>query len=71
MLDKLELLSKSECYAKASQRPQLRAKAPHDIALDFEFTKLYRSIEPELANNLKSIGADDGMGRFVNVGTSM
>uniref|UniRef100_A0A915IDJ0 Vesicle tethering protein Uso1/P115-like head domain-containing protein n=1 Tax=Romanomermis culicivorax TaxID=13658 RepID=A0A915IDJ0_ROMCU len=52
-LDKLETLTKSEQYARAAQRPQLRAKSPQDVAFDYEFCRFYRTLEQELSLSFK------------------
>ena len=43
--EKLELLSKSDCYAKALQRPQLKLSKTTDMILDYEFARLYKMLE--------------------------
>lgn len=52
--EKLESLSKSESYARAAQKPQPKAKSPNELIFDYEFTKLFRSLEQEMAGLVKS-----------------
>ncbi|CAF0760234.1 unnamed protein product [Didymodactylos carnosus] len=50
--EKLESLSKSEYYAKALQRPQLKLTNANEMTLDFEFARLYKTLEGSITNML-------------------
>ena len=50
--EKLELLSKSEFYGKALQKPQLKLSKPADMILDYEFARLYKSFEGSITRLL-------------------
>lgn len=50
--EKLELLSKSEFYGKALQKPQLKLSKPTDMVLDYEFARLYKSFEGSITRLL-------------------
>ncbi len=57
--EKLETLSKSEYYAKALQKPQLKLSKANDMILDYEFARLYKILEGSitrmsLTNNINS-----------------
>ncbi|RWS29226.1 general vesicular transport factor p115-like isoform X1, partial [Leptotrombidium deliense] len=63
-LDKLGSISKNEKYSLAAQRPQLRYSRVDDVIFDYEFCRLFKSIEgviikavqnkPDLANGPES-----------------
>lgn len=42
---KLNEVSKHESYSKASKQPQIRIKSSSDLLLDYEFCKLFKSLE--------------------------
>ncbi|KAG5674407.1 hypothetical protein PVAND_004381 [Polypedilum vanderplanki] len=42
---KLNEVSKHESYSKASKQPQIRIKSSMDLLLDYEFCKLFKSLE--------------------------
>lgn len=42
---KLGEVSRHELYSKAAKHPQLRAKAPHDLLIDYEFCRLFKVLE--------------------------
>lgn len=44
-LDKLGSVSKSPCYSKAAQKPQLKYRKSDDLIFDYEFCKLFKSLE--------------------------
>lgn len=44
----LDGLSRSEFYIQAAQRPQPLAKTPQDLKLEYQFTKLVKSLESAL-----------------------
>ncbi|CAF1398635.1 unnamed protein product [Adineta steineri] len=50
--EKLEILSKSEYYAKALQKPQLKLSKSNDMILDYEFARLYKTLESSIARML-------------------
>ncbi|KRZ08285.1 General vesicular transport factor, partial [Trichinella zimbabwensis] len=51
-VEKLELLTKSEAYARVSQKPQPKGNQARDLLFDHEFTKLFRQLEPDIARTL-------------------
>ncbi|CAF4189731.1 unnamed protein product, partial [Adineta steineri] len=50
--EKLELLSKSDYYAKALQKPQLKLSKSNDMILDYEFARLYKVLEGSITRAL-------------------
>ncbi|CAF4465939.1 unnamed protein product, partial [Rotaria sp. Silwood2] len=50
--EKLEVLSKSEFYIEALQKPQLKLSDPSDMILDYEFARLYESLKSSISNML-------------------
>ncbi|CAG2105552.1 unnamed protein product [Medioppia subpectinata] len=44
-LDKLGSISKNESYSQAVQRPQLSYKRTEDVLFDYEFCRLFKSLE--------------------------
>lgn len=44
-LDKLSIVSKNEHYSKAAQNPHLKFKQPSEVLFDYEFCKLFKSLE--------------------------
>ncbi|UJR31047.1 hypothetical protein I4U23_018557 [Adineta vaga] len=52
--EKLEILSKSEFYAKALQKPQLKLSKSADMILDYEFARLYKTLEGSIGRMLNS-----------------
>ncbi len=50
--EKLEILSKSEYYAKALQKPQLKLTKSSDMILDYEFARLYKTLEGSITRML-------------------
>ncbi|CAF1188763.1 unnamed protein product [Rotaria magnacalcarata] len=57
--EKLELLSKSDCYAKALQKPQLTFSKSNDMVLDYEFSRLYKILEGSITRLLTTRTNDD------------
>lgn len=53
-ISKLSDISRNEMYAKASKQPQLKAKYPNDLLLEFEFCKLFKALESTI---VKTLGA--------------
>ncbi|KRZ41794.1 General vesicular transport factor, partial [Trichinella pseudospiralis] len=51
-VEKLELVTKSEAYARVSQKPQPKGNQARDLLFDHEFTKLFRQLEPDVARTL-------------------
>lgn len=47
---KLSEVSKHESYSKAGKQPQIRVKSATDLLLDYEFCRLFKTIEGELMN---------------------
>jgi len=52
--EKLEYLSKSEYYAKALQKPQLKISKSADMLFDYEFARLYKTYENSIERMLQS-----------------
>ncbi|KRY30529.1 General vesicular transport factor [Trichinella spiralis] len=51
-VEKLELVTKSEAYARVSQKPQPKGSQARDLLFDHEFTKLFRQLEPDVTRTL-------------------
>lgn len=51
---KLNEVSKHESYSKAGKQPQIRIKSPSDLLLDYEFCKLFKSLEGKNHNHHKN-----------------
>ncbi|KRX23058.1 General vesicular transport factor [Trichinella nelsoni] len=51
-VEKLELVTKSEAYARVSQKPQPKGNQARDLLFDHEFTKLFRQLEPDITRTL-------------------
>lgn len=43
--DALDALSRSEHYIHAAQRPQPLAKTPQELKMEYQFTKLFKTLE--------------------------
>ncbi|CAF0903996.1 unnamed protein product [Adineta ricciae] len=50
--EKLETLSKSDHYAKALRKPQLKLSKSNDMILDYEFARLYKILEGSISRAL-------------------
>jgi len=57
--DKLEALSKSDSYAKALQKPQLKLSKSTDMILDYEFARLYKILEGSITRMLTTRTNDE------------
>jgi hypothetical protein len=57
--DKLEALSKSDCYAKTLQKPQLELVKSNDMILDYEFARLYKILEGSITRMLTTRTNDE------------
>ncbi|KAL1415003.1 hypothetical protein MTO96_007006 [Rhipicephalus appendiculatus] len=44
-VDKLAAIPKQECYSQAAQKPQLKYKHPSEVFFDYEFCRLFKSLE--------------------------
>ncbi|KAL4703660.1 hypothetical protein ACJJTC_016204 [Scirpophaga incertulas] len=55
---KLGEVSKHEAYSRASKHPQLRAKYPADLLLNYEFCRLFKSLEGAVTQSLSGPPAD-------------
>ncbi len=44
-LDKLGSISKNESYSQAVQKPQLSYRKTDDVIFDYEFCRLFKSLE--------------------------
>lgn len=51
---KLSEVSKHESYSKAGKQPQIRVKSASDLLLDYEFCRLFKTLEGELNHDKKS-----------------
>ncbi|XP_034834591.1 general vesicular transport factor p115 isoform X1 [Maniola hyperantus] len=49
---KLSEVSKHELYNKAAKHPQLRGASPADVLIDYEFCRLFKSLESVLSESL-------------------
>lgn len=47
-LDKLAEASKHEVYSKALKHPQIHIGSPEEVQLDYEFCRLYRTLEAQI-----------------------
>ncbi|KAM3959650.1 general vesicular transport factor p115 [Aphomia sociella] len=59
---KLSEVTKHELYNKAAKHPQLRVKMPAEILIDYEFCRLFKSLESVLIQSLiekKENGTDE------------
>uniref|UniRef100_A0A7E4VNW2 Uso1_p115_head domain-containing protein n=1 Tax=Panagrellus redivivus TaxID=6233 RepID=A0A7E4VNW2_PANRE len=54
--DALDGLTRSEYYIHAALRPQPLAKHPQDLKLEFQFTKLVKTLEADLIKHLRPHG---------------
>lgn len=43
--DKLTQVYKNESYTKAAKKPHLNYKQPNEVMFDFEFTRLFKTLE--------------------------
>ncbi|CAF4527141.1 unnamed protein product [Rotaria sp. Silwood1] len=57
--EKLELLSKSDYYAKALRKPQLKLSKSDDMILDYEFSRLYKILEGSITRLLTTRTNDE------------
>ncbi len=57
--EKLESLSKSDYYAKALQKPQLKLSKSNDMILDYEFARLYKILEGSITRMLTTRTNDE------------
>ncbi|CAH2043136.1 unnamed protein product, partial [Iphiclides podalirius] len=48
---KLSEVAKHELYGKGAKHPQLRARAPHEVLVDYEFCKLFKVLEGVLVQS--------------------
>lgn len=49
---KLSEVPRHEAYNRAAKHPQLKAKAPHDVLIDYEFCRLFKVMEGVLIQSL-------------------
>ncbi|PZC74205.1 hypothetical protein B5X24_HaOG208195 [Helicoverpa armigera] len=59
---KLSEVARHEQYALAAKHPQLRAKVPHDVLLDYEFCRLFKLVESVLIQSLTEVKQQNGGG---------
>lgn len=58
-IDKLSQVVKHESYTKAAKKPHLNYKHPNEVIFDYEFTRLFKSLENEV---LRSVSVSDDKG---------
>ncbi|KPJ07721.1 General vesicular transport factor p115 [Papilio machaon] len=51
-VSKLSEVSRHELYNKAAKHPQLRAKVPAEVLIDYEFCRLFKVLESVLIQTL-------------------
>ncbi|XP_064603331.1 general vesicular transport factor p115-like [Liolophura sinensis] len=56
--DKLTQVYKNESYTKAAKKPHLNYKQPNEVMFDFEFTRLFKTLEIEVLRAVKPEGKD-------------
>lgn len=44
-IDKLVAITKNENYSRAAQNPHLKFKDPSEVLFDYEFCRLFKSLE--------------------------
>ncbi|CAF1054536.1 unnamed protein product [Rotaria sp. Silwood1] len=64
--EKLETLSKSEFYAKALQKPQLKLTKTNDMILDYEFARLYKTYESSITRMLTTSHINSNEKSFID-----
>ncbi|KAK0400052.1 hypothetical protein QR680_003328 [Steinernema hermaphroditum] len=64
LAERLEGVSKSEQYIRAVQKPQPLAKSHNELLLDYQFTKLFKSLEGDILRMLMPGG--DGLNSVPN-----
>ncbi|XP_030036488.2 general vesicular transport factor p115 isoform X2 [Manduca sexta] len=52
LVSQLGAVSRHEVYSRAAKHPQLRAKLPADVLLDYEFCRLFKLMESVLVQSL-------------------
>ncbi|RVE47137.1 hypothetical protein evm_008214 [Chilo suppressalis] len=72
---KLSEVTKHESYNKAAKHPQLRVKSPAEIMIDYEFCRLFKSLESVITQSLavkqENGVADSGSDRGSPAGDSL
>ncbi|CAF0849926.1 unnamed protein product [Rotaria sordida] len=70
--EKLETLSKSECYTKTLQKPQLKLSKTNDMILDYEFARLYKTYESSITRMLTTRHMNSNEKSFIDpISTNM
>ncbi|CAI9722166.1 general vesicular transport factor p115-like [Octopus vulgaris] len=59
-IDKLSQVTKNESYTKAAKRAHLNYKHPNEVIFDYEFTRLFKSLENEV---LRAVSVSDNKGK--------
>lgn len=59
-IDKLSQVVKHESYTKAAKKPHLNYKHPNEVIFDYEFTRLFKSLENEV---LRAVSVSDDKGK--------
>lgn len=72
--DKLASISKLEAYSQSALKPQLKCRKPADLCFDYEFCRLYKSLESKIHRHLESQSNADlqngGVGPDISVSLS-
>ncbi|XP_033738729.1 general vesicular transport factor p115-like isoform X2 [Pecten maximus] len=50
--DKLTQIPKNESYTKAAKKPNFTYKHPSEVVFDFEFTRIFKSLEVDILNTV-------------------
>uniref|UniRef100_A0A0L8G801 General vesicular transport factor p115 n=1 Tax=Octopus bimaculoides TaxID=37653 RepID=A0A0L8G801_OCTBM len=59
-IDKLSQVTKHESYTKAAKKAHLNYKHPNEVIFDYEFTRLFKSLENEV---LRAVSVSDNKGK--------
>ncbi|XP_029635799.1 general vesicular transport factor p115 isoform X2 [Octopus sinensis] len=59
-IDKLSQVTKNESYTKAAKKAHLNYKHPNEVIFDYEFTRLFKSLENEV---LRAVSVSDSKGK--------
>ncbi|CAE1275452.1 General vesicular transport factor p115 [Acanthosepion pharaonis] len=65
-IDKLSQVVKHESYTKAAKKPHLNYKHPNEVIFDYEFTRLFKSLENEVLHAV-SVSDDKGKSKSASV----
>ncbi|GAB1598211.1 general vesicular transport factor p115-like isoform X2 [Argonauta hians] len=59
-IDKLSQVTKNESYTKAAKKAHLNYKHPNEVIFDYEFTRMFKSLENEI---LRAVSVSDNKGK--------